>query len=443
MKILRINTFDRGGGAERVAWTLFDAERQLGHTSRLVVSEKRSTDPDVLELLKPPQPGALGRWLLRLLDRINPRATPGSGRLHYTSLRRGLKRLLGIEIFDFPLTYRIFERAGMRPDLLHCHNLHRHDGGFFDLRALPWFSRQLPVVITLHDAWLLSGHCAHSFDCLRWQTGCGHCPDLNIYPPIKRDASAYNWKAKRSIYQRSRLYVVTPSQWLMDKVQRSILQPGILEGRVIPDGINLELFHPPQDKIALRASLGLPANDLVLFCSASGIRSNPFKDFPMLQRAFSQLASQRGPGDSPLLCLALGESGPSETIGSSELRFIPFQKDPAHVAQYYQAADIYLHAARADTFPNTILEALACGLPVVATAVGGIPEQIQESRTGFLTPPSDAPAFAQQIARLIDDPGLRQEMGIRAAQQACQRYDQQLMIQRYLGWFQEILSPTR
>jgi glycosyltransferase involved in cell wall biosynthesis len=79
----------------------------------------------------------------------------------------------------------------------------------------------------------------------------------------------------------------------------------------------------------------------------------------------------------PLVFVALGEDAPAERIGAAEIRFVPYQKDPAVVARYYQAADIYIHSARADTFPNTVLEALACGTPVVATAVGGIPEQVK------------------------------------------------------------------
>ena len=94
-----------------------------------------------------------------------------------------------------------------------------------------------------------------------------------------------------------------------------------------------------------------------------------------------------------MLCIALGETAPSEQIGDIEIRFVPYQKDPEQVARYHQAADIYIHPARADTFPTTIIEALACGTPVVATAVGGIPEQIVEGKTGFLVPVGDAGAM--------------------------------------------------
>jgi glycosyltransferase involved in cell wall biosynthesis len=440
MKILRVNTYDLGGGAEKIAWTLFDAERQAGHTSRLVVSEKRSNDADVLDVLKPPQPGALGRYLLKIMARLKPLpgAGYGAGRVNYVNLRRGFKRWAGIEIFDYPNTYRLFELTGMRPDILHCHNLHRQDGGFFDLRALPWFSAQLPLLLTLHDAWLLSGHCAHSFECQRWLSGCGHCPDLTIYPAVRRDATAHNWKVKRDIFLRSRLYIATPSRWLMDKVQRSILQPAILEGRVIHDGIDLSIFAPTLDRASVRAELGLPQDMPILLVAAGGIRSNPFKDYATLRKAFEQIAQQSE--SSPVLFLALGDDAPAENIAGSELRFVPFQASAGLVARYYQAADIYLHPARADTFPNTVLEALACGLPVVATRLGGIPEQVQDGFNGFLTLPGDAAGLAQQSLRLLGDAELRKAMGQRAAQNARQRFDRQRMIQEYQTWFQEMLA---
>ena len=128
--------------------------------------------------------------------------------------------------------------------------------------------------------------------------------------------------------------------------------------------------------------------------------------------------------------LALGETAPSEDFGTAKLQFIPYQENTRKVAEYYQAADVYVHAAKVDTFPNTVLEALACGTPVVATAVGGIPEQINGYRlpeergvaaelnifganeaTGILTPPGDAGAMSRAISRLLTDVNLRWRLG--------------------------------
>lgn len=104
--------------------------------------------------------------------------------------QRAFDRWRGREDFSFP-----YDRPNLRPttDILHLHNLH---GGYFDLRQLPRLSQTLPTFITLHDTWLLSGHCAYSNGCQRWQIGCGHCPDLTLYPATPRDATAQNWQRK-------------------------------------------------------------------------------------------------------------------------------------------------------------------------------------------------------------------------------------------------------
>src|SRR5439155_26173269 len=123
-----------------------------------------------------------------------------------------------------------------------------------------------------------------------------------------------------------------------------------------------------------------------------------------------------------LLFIALGDDASAERIGRADVRFVPYEDDPEAVARYYQAADLYLHAARADTFPNTILEALACGTPVVATALGGIPEQIDDGRTGLLVPPADPAALAAAATRLLADPLLRATMSDLAARTARARF---------------------
>ena len=125
---------------------------------------------------------------------------------------------------------------------------------------------------------------------------------------------------------------------------------------------------------------------------------------------------------------------------------------------YYQAVDVYVHAARADTFPNTVLEALACGKPVVATAVGGIPEQVKglenadrrpriaglnrcgaNEATGILVPAGDAKGMAVAIERLLNDDSLRGRMGENAAKDAQERFDLQRQADDFLSWYEQIL----
>ncbi|MEJ2627879.1 MAG: glycosyltransferase, partial [bacterium] len=143
------------------------------------------------------------------------------------------------------------------------------------------------------------------------------------------------------------------------------------------------------------------------------------------------------------LFITVGTSDQDEQIGrasAANIKFVPYQKDSAVVARYYQAADLYIHAAKADNFPNTILEALACGTPVVATSVGGIPEQIENGVTGFLVPPGNPEDMAAAIQQLLQDDTLHYQMSIRAAETARRRFDVKRMMEEYLEWYQKILS---
>ncbi len=175
----------------------------------------------------------------------------------------------------------------------------------------------------------------------------------------------------------------------MQKVEKSILKPAALETRIIPNGVDLSVFHPADKRFA-RTSIGIQPDTKVILFAATNVRKNIFKDFKTMRSAIAQI-SEHSQGQN-IVFIVLGEEAPSEHIGQTEIRFVAYQNDPQVVARYYQAADVFIHAARADNFPTTILEALACGTPVVATAVGGIPEQIVDGETGFLVPPGDAQA---------------------------------------------------
>ncbi len=440
LRILQVSTADIKGGAERVAWNLFTAYRARGYCSWLAVGQKRSQDPDVFIV---PNQEFQGRWyhffrgissrLEGVDEKLGVETTFSGLAGSLAEPGRWLDYHLGVEDFHFPGTSRLLTLTGKRPDILHAHNLH---GDYFDLRMLPWLSQQVPVMMTLHDAWLLSGHCAHSFACEKWKTRCGHCPDLTIYPAIQRDATGYNWRRKQAIYCRSRLYVATPSRWLMRKVEQSMLAPTVVDARVVPNGVDLRVLHPA-DRQAVRARLGIRQNAKVLLTTGVMIRENIWKDYRTLWDAVARVAERLEGQD--LLLIALGEDAPPQRIGRADVRFIPFQEDMDAVARYYQAADLYVHAARADTFPNGVLEALACGTPVVATAVGGIPEQIEEARTGFLVPAGDATGLAARITQVLLDHDLKQGMGMLAAESARQRFGLDRQVDAYLDWYHEVV----
>lgn len=443
MRILTLSSQDEGGGAANVARALARAYARLDHRSMMMVGTKRGDDPEVVELPDRGDGFGWSRLVLGARDAVRPLLgrVRGAGRVHELlhalgRPRRLLDRLEGIEDWNLPASWRVLDLAPERPDVVHAHNLHSFQGsaGHFDLRALAPLSRAVPVVLTLHDAWLTTGHCAHSLQCSRWETGCGECPDLTLYPAVRRDRTALNWRRKQAAFAASRLFVATPCQWLMDRVGRSMLAPAIAGSRVIPNGVDRAVFRPG-DRGQARAALGLPQDAHVLLFAAPGIKGGSWKDFPTLLRALPAVSVRAA--DKPLLLIALGEEAPPERVGRAQVRFVPFLASREAVADYLRAADVYVHAARAETFPSAILEAMACGTPVVATAVGGIPEQIAEG-SGLAVPPGDGEALAESVTRLLLDAGLRARIGEAGRQRVAARFDLDAQARAYLDWFSEL-----
>lgn len=433
MRILGVSTFDRAGGAERIAYDLIQGYRRHGRDAWLAVGTKRGDDPFTL-------PMATGREHRAK----NPAAPPWRPDAELVA-----DMAAGREIFDFPAAWDLLDLPPEKPDVLHCHNLHHL---YFDLRALPWLSRRTATVLTLHDAWLLAGNCAHSLDCERWRTGCGDCPDISLYPGLKKDGTAENWRRKQAILRQSRLYVATPCHWLMAKAEAGMLGDAMVQNRVIRQGVDISLYRPG-DRAEARRRVGLPDDALTLLFAANGIRANPWKDFNSLRRVLAGLA-ERLPNRN-LVLIGLGESGPSEMVGSARLVFVPFQHNPEWVAELYRAVDVYVHMARAETFPNVVMEALCCGAPVVATAVGGVAEQVAsalpfngqapagpDAANGVLVAPGDVDATVAALALLLEDPALRARLGANAARNGREAFDFQRTVREYLDWFDDIAAAS-
>jgi glycosyltransferase involved in cell wall biosynthesis len=401
VNVLQLSTSDRGGGAEAVALALHRGLRARGHDAWLAVGYRRTSEDGVLEI------GGAGPRRRRALT------DPGVL----------LDTVRGREDFRFPASRRVLELPSRPPEVVHVHNLH---GGYFDLRVLPELARRARLVATLHDAWLFTGHCAHPFDSDGWLRGCGNCPHLGTYPALLRDGTAFNLARKRSIYADLELTVVTPSRWLMDMVERSVLAPAAARRAVIPNGVDLEVFSPG-DRAQARRELGIAEDAPLVVFSAQGGRANEFKDFPALREALGRLGS-------PVQAVALGDPAPGEEqVGSARVRAVG-AVPTAEVAHWLRAADVYVHPSRADTFPSGVLEALACGTAVVASRVGGIPEQVRDE-TGLLVEPGDPAALAAAVELLLGDPERRTRMGAAAEADARERFSLERQVDAYLALY--------
>ena len=436
LNILNVSTADIGGGAEKVAYTLFSKYKERGHISKLIVGNKVSKDEDIICF---PYQSSTMPWTYTW-DRIYMKLLPLGERRHFW--KAALKmlnfllggwpeytRLLGWENFNFPSSHRLLSLLDKPPDIIHFHNLH---GNYFDLRYLPVLSNSKPVVITLHDEWLFTGHCAYTMGCERWRKGCGKCPDISIYPAVYQDATSWNWRRKERLYGKSNLFVASPSNWLLNRVEKSILHP--YQSKIIPYGVELNTFCPVKNLDANRKELNIPENTYVLLFCGNHASKSPFKDYQTVENAVTQLEGKN------VLLITLGGNSNLEKRGTVTIRHVPYESNSSMLAKYYQSADIFLHAAHADNFPNTILESLASGVPVITTAVGGIPEQVQDGSTGFLVPSHDYKAMAEKINVLLSNRDLRLRMAGNARKRAEKYYDLEVQVDKYLDWYHMILE---
>lgn len=449
-QIVQVNLQADRGGDGRIVSTLHRKYRELGYAARLFVGRGSLTEDDETLI---PNDRYRSPWAqaMRALARTSSgdrsfRSMPR--KLHWVAEPRRRWRIHeGFEDFDFPATLPFLSEAlRSRPAILHLHNLH---GGYFDLRALPALNRLAPVVLTLHDEWTYTGHCAHSSSCDRWTIGCGSCPDLKTYPAIPKDRTAQNFDLKKRIFAQTSINLNTPSHWLMERAQRSpLLSPAIEEARVIPNGVDTHVFHSgdAQDD---RSRLDLPRGTKILLCAGSIARSDRRTSLPLLRSAVEQLG--RLELDTTVVFIGSGQSSVGYVNGV-HVYHRPFERDLLRMASYYRAADVYLHAAREDNFPTAVLESLACGTPVIATDVGGIPEQVNslwrspraaaftaDSATGVLLAPADQAGLCLAIDALFVDDHLRARLSENAAKRA-ESFSVSRQVDETLTWYREILS---
>jgi glycosyltransferase involved in cell wall biosynthesis len=443
-RILQVAPAVEGGGGEQIALRLHRAFRSRGHRSMLLAGRVNNFPGEDIRAIP-------GRWEATSRARIIRAAF---GRLLALTGGRGATRLFplfeaaafprvtwdlwrGNEDYTQPGSRLLAHLAPETPDVVLLHNLHGQwlkREGYFDLEFLPELSRGFPTILFPQDPWLLTGHCGHPLDCPRWRMGCGNCPDLKIYPAVRRDATAWNFKRKRGIYAASRLYLAAPSQWLLDMFQEAGVPLAGL--RLIRNGVDAKTFRPGGRRAA-RAALGLDPARRIILISGNRLRTNPWKGFGWVLETAERMG--RIGKIPPVDFLCVGDEGKSITHGSVQVVFAGLVRDPARMPEYYRAADAYFHPSRADTAPFSVLEAMASGLPVVATSVGGIPEQVADGRTGYLAAPGDSEAMAARLSELMTHPEKAAAMGKHGRERAAELYDFDRMTEDFIKLIGETL----
>lgn len=210
----------------------------------------------------------------------------------------------------------------------------------------------------------------------------------------------------------------------------------------IPNFVDVERFRAPTaaERDALRRELGLAGRTVVLHSGRLTAR----KGAPVLLDAFARAA---GAGSGPLL-LFLGD-GPeraaiearARALGLGDrVRFEGFRED---VWRYLAAADVLVLPSFVEGMPNALLEAMATGLPAVATRLGGALEAVIEGESGLLVPPGDADALARALEALLGDPGLRRRLGEAAAARIRERFTLDAIAPRYVELYRRMIAARR
>lgn len=373
MKILHLNHSDLFGGAARAAYRIHTALYRAGLDSWLGVDHKVSDDWKVFG----PQ-NRFEKGLIRFRQSI------GSAFKRLLKTENQILHSPAVISSNWPKRLNEF-----KPDIVHLHWVCGEMLSISDIGHL-----QNPVVWTLHDMWPFCG-AEHYTDEFRWRDGYS-C----VNRPVTEsgfDLNRWVWERKFKYWKRP-FHIVTPSRWLAQCVKESALMRG-WPVTVIPNALDTDVWAPVDQRIA-RALLGLPQDDPLILFGAMGGGRQSIKGFDLLLLALKKLAEDR----KELRLVIFGESAPREPW---PLPFVTHYMGHLHddvcLKLLYSAVNLMVIPSRLDNLPNTGVEALSCGTPVVAFDTCGLSDIVQHQNTGYLARALDTEDLATGIEWVLAD----------------------------------------
>jgi len=376
LKVVHLCTHDFGG-AGKAAYRLHKGLQKIGADSKMLVLNKKSNDPTV-KILPIQSP---------ITDNINNNKGTEASSLYQKAKTRWNSLLSqypnrpdGLEIFTdafsdvrLDLVKEIHEA-----DIINLHWV----AGTLDYVTAPKALNGKRVLWTLHDMNSFTGGCHYSGDCKKYELSCSACPQLGS---IDNTDLAYQiWNHKLYAYQNIDLTIITPSRWLGSCAYKSKLFSGF-PIHVIPNGLPVKIFKP-YPKSEIRSELNIPQNAKVILFGAESI-DNKRKGFKLLLDSINNLSPV---ADSPYILLTFGHFSNNKKISCKyPIYNLGHIGSELQLALAYSAADVFVIPSIEDNLPNTVIEAMACGIPVVGFKIGGVSEIVEHKRTGFLVDPKD------------------------------------------------------
>jgi len=411
MRVVQLSVYDAQGGAARAASRLHAALRAAGLDSRMLVRTARGDHPGVVS---PASALARGYGLVRAW--ADARAT----QLLYPG-RTGAA--FGGALLPERMAGAIRAEA---PDLVHVHWVGE---GFVRPESLARAGR--PVVWTLHDSWAFTGGCHLPGDCRRFSEVCGSCPVLGS--TRERDLSRRGWRRRERAYRGLDLTCVAPSRWMAERARASSLLAS-RRVEIVPNGVDTALYHPVAREVA-RDLLGLPLTGELVLLAALGPAAEANKGLARLVEALRLVRARR----PEVRLLVAGASGGTDAT-PVPVHALGALLDESSMVLAHAAADVVAIPSAEENLPNVALEALACGRPVAAFGVGGIPEAVRDRETGALAAPGDVAGLARAIGWLLEDPARWRALSAACREDATARFGVERCAARHVALYGELLA---
>ena len=410
MRVLLVNTSERTGGAAVAANRLMKALNNNGVKAKMLVREKNSTTLTVVPLPKSP----LLQWRF-LWERI----------VVFFHLHFQRQHLFEIDLANTGTditSLREFKEA----DIIHLHWINQGMLSLKDIRKILRSGK--PVVWTMHDIWPATAICHLTLGCRNFTT---HCRNCRLLPGkgSNNDLSAKVWARKQAMIDGENIYYVACSKWLESEAKSSKLLDG-QKITSIPNPIDLHIYNKG-NKTEARQRLGLPTDKkLILFASQRATNVN--KGMGYLIEACRQLQ------DIPNLgVIILGGHAEEVTSQLSIANFpLGYVNDEQRIVDVYNAADVFVLPSLSENLPNTIMEAMACGVPCVGFKVGGIPEEIDHKKNGYVAEYRSSEDLARGIRWILSEADYTM-LSDNAVHKVVQCYSQQSVAMKYLDVYHQ------
>ena len=418
MRVLIVNTSERNGGAAVAANRLMEALNNHGVKAKMLVRDKQSDSLTVV--------GLQGKWWQQwcfLWERL----------VIFCHLHFSRKHLFELDIANTGTNITRLPEF-READIIHLHWINQGMLSLGIIRKI--LNSGKPVVWTMHDIWPATAICHLTLGCNKFKTGCHHCKYLPGNGST-RDLSAKIWRRKQHLLDGQSITFVACSRWLEAEAKMSALLNG-QKVTNIPNSIDISIYKVGNRSEA-RQRLELPTDkQVILFVSQRVTNLN--KGMEYLIEACNQLASQHPEMKETTAVAILG--GHAEDV-VAELPFeaypLGYVSEEYRIADVYRAANVFVLPSLSENLPNTIMESMACGIPCVGFKVGGIPEEIDHLKNGYVAAYRNAEDLARGIRWILCEADY-DSLSASAVKKVSRCYSQQSVALKYTEIYNEAIA---